>query len=263
MLASFLFSAFLSFEARVLYQHRRTVDIRELNIPEQVEYSHRQVIPFNIATPDGLKLHAWHILPIGLLLQPHHRPAERLVLHCHGIDALSVFKWATDVAKIPSERIVIFGQSLGAGVAISIARELALRNIAVAGIIISGVIIDVPTISTTYCVAGLLPVAMPLAKFPVLMNYFVSRLTGKWDNKGRLVEYLRPVQRAEYSQRYTTSNQMELEIFDGEKITRKTELAQGGHEVFKFSLHDRVLSFPLNGIAVLRAFRSVDPNFAA
>ncbi|KAI5921233.1 Alpha/Beta hydrolase protein [Camillea tinctor] len=358
-----------SFEARMIYQHRATVDARDLNVPEQVGYSHRQVIPFNIATLDGLKLHAWHILPIGLYykhiadlqngeggLQDIEQTLNfrllrddqeaRLVLHCHGsrgdlgwswrpdnhralaaaapdkihvlafdyrgfglsegsptetglqTDALSVFKWATDVAKIPPERIAIFGQSLGAGVAISLARELALRNISVAGIITEGGFTDVPTLCTTYRVAGFLPVAMPLVKFPVLMNYFVSRLINTWENKGRLVDYIQASERyhiqlihAEddpivplshcdelfrHAVNATASNQLGLEKFDREKTASKTELGQVGfitewttpkglirQEVFRFGLHDKILSFPLNGLAVLRAFQSVDPSFAA
>lgn len=36
---------------------------QDLNIPEQWGFLHNQVTPFRLRTPDGERLHAWHILP--------------------------------------------------------------------------------------------------------------------------------------------------------------------------------------------------------
>jgi abhydrolase domain-containing protein 12 len=190
-------------EHHAIYMHRlRLIGNRNLNCPEQFGFAYRQVTPFFINTADGVKLHAWHILPISLYYQnatrlienPRPKSSEadientinfkllredvnaRLVIHTHGssgalaaycrpetyrslsslsptkihvlafdyrgfglssnspseagllLDARAVFAWATDVAGVPAERIVVFGQSMGAGVAISLARELAVQE---------------------------------------------------------------------------------------------------------------------------------------
>lgn len=54
----------------VIYLNRVTLTWgKDLNIPEQWGFLHNQVSPFYIKTPDGERLHAWHILPPGLYRQ--------------------------------------------------------------------------------------------------------------------------------------------------------------------------------------------------
>lgn len=38
----------------------------DLDVPEQWGFMKNQVTPFSLDTPDGVSLHAWHILPLGL-----------------------------------------------------------------------------------------------------------------------------------------------------------------------------------------------------
>lgn len=42
---------------------------QDVNFPEQWGFLRNQVVPFELATPDGEILHAWHILPLGLYQQ--------------------------------------------------------------------------------------------------------------------------------------------------------------------------------------------------
>lgn len=59
-----------SLQAHAIYLHKVTLTwFMDLNVPEQFGFSHHQVIPFYIPTPDGEKLHTWHILPLGLYQQ--------------------------------------------------------------------------------------------------------------------------------------------------------------------------------------------------
>jgi pimeloyl-ACP methyl ester carboxylesterase len=82
---------------------------KDLTIPEQFGFAKNQVTPFYIPTPDGEKLFAWHVLPLGLYME--HRdelvqqptgkiipnptetrnlqlmmsdPEARLIIHFHG-----------------------------------------------------------------------------------------------------------------------------------------------------------------------------------
>ncbi|KAI1631494.1 Alpha/Beta hydrolase protein [Biscogniauxia mediterranea] len=243
-----------SFEARVLYQHRRTSS------------------PFNIATPDRLTLHAWHILPIGLYYKHitdlqngeggledieqtlnfrllRDDPEARLVLHCHGATGDLGWSWRPDNHRALGLRLPINSTLLLSTTGVSGSRKGHQRK-QVEGIITSGVFTNVPTISTPYRVAGFLPVAMPLAKFPVLMNYF-----------GRLVEYVQSSERYHIQLIHAEDNPI-VPVSHCDELFRN---AKGliRQEAFKFGLHDKVLSFPLNGIAVLRASKVFDPNFAA
>ncbi len=187
----------------VIYLHRvSTTWFQDLNIPEQWGFLRNQVTPFTLSTPDGVTLHAWHILPLGLYhrhqeeliekmeLEDIHTdiierlgfkllrddPDSLLVLFFHGAggtlgagwrpagframhagapdkihtvaidyrgfgsstgapseeglltDAITLAKWAMQEAGIPPSRIVLFGQSLGTAVSISLAHHFATQQ---------------------------------------------------------------------------------------------------------------------------------------
>ncbi|KAH9881940.1 hypothetical protein J1614_001111 [Plenodomus biglobosus] len=96
-------------EQHAVYMHRLKLNGgNDLNHPEQSGFAYRQVTPLVIETKDGARLHAWHVLPIGLycknftcLVAQARYPAEkfketlnfrllrddpeaRLVIHTHG-----------------------------------------------------------------------------------------------------------------------------------------------------------------------------------
>jgi abhydrolase domain-containing protein 12 len=104
-----LVATFPSLEHHTFYLHRVTLTwFKELNIPEHFGFLHNQVTTFSIPTSDGVTLHAWHVLPLGLyrkheseiLAQPsgfthditsrlnfellRDDPEARLVLYLHG-----------------------------------------------------------------------------------------------------------------------------------------------------------------------------------
>lgn len=59
-----------SLQAHAVYLHKVTLTwFKDLNVPEQFGFAHHQVTPFYIPTPDGEKLHTWHVLPLGLYQQ--------------------------------------------------------------------------------------------------------------------------------------------------------------------------------------------------
>jgi len=116
-------------------------------------------------------------------------------------------------AKIPPERIVILGQSLGTAVSSAVAlnfadptSELIPRVDATvnsssaskptqhppttfAGIILVAPFSSLPSLMLTYRIGGLFPILLPLRPFPWLANALTSRMTDTWPSATRLAAY--------------------------------------------------------------------------
>ncbi len=88
------------------------------------------------------------------------------------LDAIAVVDWATKVAEIPPSRILIFGQSLGTAVSLTVMEYYALKSppVVFAGTILVAPFTDVATLVATYRVAGSVPILSPLARFPLLFD---------------------------------------------------------------------------------------------
>jgi abhydrolase domain-containing protein 12 len=112
-----------SLQAHAIYLHKVTLTwFKDLNTPEQFGFAHHQVTPFYIPTPDGVKLHSWHVLPLAtyesnqqlLLAQGSNaglveefeetlnfrllkeNPNARLVLYFHGTSGTMASGWRPD-----------------------------------------------------------------------------------------------------------------------------------------------------------------------
>ncbi|KAJ3525243.1 hypothetical protein NM208_g11725 [Fusarium decemcellulare] len=112
-----------SLQAHAIYLHKVTLTwFKDLNVPEQFGFAHHQVTPFYITTPDGVNLHAWHVLPLatyqanqqellaqgpeGGLVENYEQtlnfrllkenPNVRLVLYCHGTSGTMASGWRPD-----------------------------------------------------------------------------------------------------------------------------------------------------------------------
>lgn len=216
------------------------------------------------------------------------------------MDAVSVFDWVTKVARIPPERIVIFGQSLGSAVSIALANHLAgqVPPVSCAGLVITSSFSDLASLTATYRIGGLVPVLSPVARFPKLFHYFCRHLTSTWLNKDRIAELIRASERyhvtllhaeddadipAEHTEllywhavNATSEGNLSFGSFEKEKEKKKTMLGEGGWSVEwrtekglirqdmpRYGVHNKIMSYPIVGMAVLRAFQSVDPQFEA
>src|SRR5689334_21080674 len=70
------------FQDQAIYLHGITLTwFKDVSIAEQWGFLRNQVTPFTLRTPDGVTLHAWHILPLGLYRQHE----EELVKQPEGI----------------------------------------------------------------------------------------------------------------------------------------------------------------------------------
>lgn len=362
-----------SLQAHVLYLHRVTLTwFKNLNAPEQFGFLHNQATPFNITTEDGIRLHAWHMLPLGVYIRNADKlikedrsiprptniaktlnfrllrddPQARLVIYFHGTsgtlasgwrpdsyralysgapdkihiltfdyrgyglssgeptepgllrDASAVFDWATKVAGISPDRIVIFGQSLGSAVSIALANRLAAQSpeISCAGLVITASFLDVATLTTTYRIGGVIPVLSPIAKIPPLFAYFTRHLHSTWLNKDRIAEFVKtsnhyhiafihaeddpdiPSTHTEVlfwnAINAASEKRVSFEALEQAKKERRTALGEGGWYInwptekgfirlnmLKYGVHDKIMSYPVVGTAVLKASQAADPDF--
>ncbi|KAI6788736.1 alpha/beta-hydrolase [Hortaea werneckii] len=121
-------------------------------------------------------------------------PSERGII----ADAISVVDRAMQDVGIPSSRILIFSQSLGTAVNMAIAEYYATQETPVvfAGHILVSPLVDVPTLVSTYSVAGTIPILSPVVKFPALFNYLRTFIKDEWATKDRVASYIRAVEKA-------------------------------------------------------------------
>ena len=107
-------------------------------------------------------------------------------------DGVSLIRYAMEVARIPPERIVIVGQSLGAAVATATAEHFALEDaVEFRCLILCAAFSDVPTLMSTYTIGGLIPILSPLRPYPFLSRFFAERIQETWFNFARLANLVR------------------------------------------------------------------------
>lgn len=108
-------------------------------------------------------------------------------------DALTLVKFATEIAGIPAERTVLFAQSMGTAVAMSLSHQLAMQvpPVLFAGTVLVAPFADVASLTKTYKVAGTIPLLSPVAFFPkvlALLNHFII---SKWPSQEKLAGLIR------------------------------------------------------------------------
>lgn len=216
-------------------------------------------------------------------------------------DAIAVAKWAMEIADIPPSRIVLFGQSLGTAVAISLSRHYALETNPVhfAGMLLVAAFSDVATLTSTYRIGGIIPVLSPIARIPPLLAFFQGHLSSTWLSKDRIGEFVRACEGGVGKYHITLIHSEDdadiprvhsdvvtwhavraskypgitFEDLEKDKQTRRTDLGNGGwnvewrtnrgvirEEIVKYGLHDKVMSYPVIGLAVLRSFKASLPD---
>lgn len=107
------------------------------------------------------------------------------------IDGVAAVDWAMKIAKIPSERIVILGQSLGTAVVTAVAEHYALQGIEFAGLVLVAGFKDMATLLTSYSIAGFVPILSPLRFYAPLQNFFSGYVLDRWQSATRLANYVR------------------------------------------------------------------------
>ena len=96
------------------------------------------------------------------------------------------------MGRIPPERIVIVGQSLGSAVATAVAEHFALHHgLEFRCLILCAAFSDVPTLMSTYTIGGLIPILSPLRPYPFLSHFFAKRIQETWLTFERLANLVR------------------------------------------------------------------------
>lgn len=109
------------------------------------------------------------------------------------LDASAAVDWALHVAGVPSDRIVLLGQSLGTAVVAAVSERYALQGIDFAGVVMVAGFSSLPTMLSGYAIAGWVPVLRPLKAVPFLLKKVLSFVVDKWESKERLRELVRAV----------------------------------------------------------------------
>ena len=111
-------------------------------------------------------------------------------------DGVAVVDWALNVAKIPPDKIVLVGQSLGTAVATAVAEYFSSkRQLEFAGLVLVAGFSDLPTLLTTYAVGGVLPILSPLRNIPRLQQFFAQQAVDRWPTVGRLARHVKASRR--------------------------------------------------------------------
>lgn len=107
-------------------------------------------------------------------------------------DGIALVDWALNVANIPSERIVILGQSLGTAVSTAVAEHFVIHHqLEFAGIILVAAFSDIPTLMLTYTLGGIFPILSPMRPYPMLQNFFSKHIQETWQTSFRLASLVR------------------------------------------------------------------------
>jgi abhydrolase domain-containing protein 12 len=116
-------------------------------------------------------------------------PSEEGIL----LDAHAVIDWAMNTAGIPSNRILVFAQSMGTAVSVAISNHLARSSppVVFAGTVLVAPFVDAATLASSYRLAGTIPLLSPIAKIPLLFTYLQRFMRDKWSTKDRIAQYIR------------------------------------------------------------------------
>ncbi|MCJ1273658.1 hypothetical protein MMC21_001451 [Puttea exsequens] len=216
------------------------------------------------------------------------------------LDALSLVRWATDIAGIPASRIVLFCQSLGTAVGISVVRHLAMQPqpICFAGVVLVASFSDVANLMETYRIDGKIPVLSLLRHVPQLMIFFNGFIKDTWLTNVRLAEFIGHCEgEASIGQYHLSFVHAEddpiIPSFHSDALfshavkasaaadrsckTRAVEsvdLGAGGRVfiwrsakgvirqfVLRTGVHDKLMAYPAISLAILQAFQTANPNF--
>ncbi|KAF2870485.1 Alpha/Beta hydrolase protein [Massariosphaeria phaeospora] len=116
-------------------------------------------------------------------------PSEPGVLN----DAEAVVSWALHVARIPADRIVLLGHSLGTAVASAIAHRYANTDVPTdfAGLILCAAFTNAGSAFASYSIGHVLPILAPIKMIPALQAWFTRRMRDTWETDRRLAALAR------------------------------------------------------------------------
>ncbi|OAL47664.1 alpha/beta-hydrolase [Pyrenochaeta sp. DS3sAY3a] len=102
-------------------------------------------------------------------------------------DADAVVDWALNTARIPPDRIVLLGHSLGTAVVAGIAQRYAENlGIEFAGLILCAAFTNAGNAFASYSIGGVVPVLAPVKIIQAFHSWFSRRMRDTWHSDDRL-----------------------------------------------------------------------------
>ncbi|KAG9237084.1 Alpha/Beta hydrolase protein [Amylocarpus encephaloides] len=206
------------------------------------------------------------------------------------IDGIAAVDWAMRVAKVPSERIVLLGQSLGTAVTAAVAEHYAHEGVHFAGIVLVAGFATLPDLLPNYSIAGILPILSPLKSSRALHRFWSSYIVDTWETTTRLANFVRlskkvrlfiihakddndiPWTNAEAlftaAANATIEGGVEASLIEKMKARATIDTEDGGfirtwkadgdkiirEEIVAYGHHSRILTYATVSLAVLKAF---------
>jgi pimeloyl-ACP methyl ester carboxylesterase len=106
-------------------------------------------------------------------------------------DAEAVVDWALNTARIPPNRIVLLGHSLGTAVVAGIAHHYAKLGIEFAGLILCAAFTNAGNAFASYSIGGVVPVLAPVKISSHFQSWFGRRMRDTWHSDNRLADLAR------------------------------------------------------------------------
>ncbi|KAL3426861.1 abhydrolase [Phlyctema vagabunda] len=206
------------------------------------------------------------------------------------IDGIATVDWALQIAKIPAERIVILGHSLGTAVTAAVAEHYAKKDTGFAGVVLVAGFTDIPSMLTSYAIGGWIPALSPLGSTPRLWKIFDSYIVDRWPSGTRLANFVRLSKRVRLflihakddfeipwaqteelfavAANATTENGMEVGLLKKMKARNTVEMGDGSfistwndgsdriirEEIVAYGHHSRILTYAPVSLAIEKAF---------
>ncbi|KAF9572282.1 Protein abhd12b [Mortierella alpina] len=92
------------------------------------------------------------------------------------IDAYAAWVWVTQ--RVTCEKVIIYGHSLGSGIATNLCLELEEQQLAPLALVLDAAFTSMPDMMTAY---RKIPIVRPFARFPFLLNHFKMRLMDRFE----------------------------------------------------------------------------------
>ncbi|KAF2151989.1 alpha/beta-hydrolase [Myriangium duriaei CBS 260.36] len=150
-------------------------------------------------------------------------------------DALSVIRWATTIGKVPTNRILLLGQSLGTAVVTGALEALVKQDLRTdfAGVMLCAPFAEAASAIMSYKLLGLLPMLAPLARLDALQAWFIGSVRDQWNTKDRLRNIMKSNHRLRLTMLAATSDMLissgnTNELFDVsvEAASQKSSLSE-------------------------------------
>lgn len=107
------------------------------------------------------------------------------------MDGIAAVEWAIQVAKVPTERIVIFGHSLGTAVTAAVVEHYSKQGTEFAGAVLVAGFTDLPNLLPSYSLGGWVSILSPLGATPKIQKLLTKYIVDKWPSATRLSNFVR------------------------------------------------------------------------